>query len=96
MNKYINTDLEQAKSLQLIALNNILATIEKENLNLLEVGFSIGLDSIQETLIYRYITYRKTIDKISINYEFKINNNMYTLKVSQTNGHITIFKKFNL
>lgn len=92
MIKYINSDLEQAKSLQSVALNNILASIEKEELDFLEVDFSIGLDSIQETLIYRYTTYRKTIDKISINYEFKINNNMYVLKVSHTNGHITIFK----
>lgn len=90
--KYINSDLNQAKSLQYVALNNILANIEKEKLTTFEIYYSIGLDSIQEAIVYRYITYRKTIDKISINYEFKINNSMYTLKVSHTNGHITILK----
>ena len=33
------------------------------------------------------------IDKISINYEILLNNNIYIIKVSLTNGHITIHKK---
>ena len=91
--KFINTDLEQAKSLQYIAFNNILAKIESEQPTLLEVGFSIGIDNIQDTLCYRYSSYRKIIDKISINYEILLNNNIYIIKVSLTNGHITIYKK---
>ena len=91
--KFINTDLEQAKSLQSIAFNNILAKIESEQPTLLEVGFSIGIDNIQDTLCYRYSSYRKIIDKISINYEILLNNNIYIIKVSLTNGHITIHKK---
>lgn len=91
--KFVNTDLEQAKSLQSIAFNNILAKIESEQPTLLEVGFSIGIDNIQDTLCYRYSSYRKIIDKISINYEILLNNNIYIIKVSLTNGHITIYKK---
>ena len=91
--KFVNTDLEQAKSLQSIAFNNILAKIESEQPTLLEVGFSIGIDNIQDTLCYRYSSYRKIIDKISINYEILLNNNIYIIKVSLTNGHITIHKK---
>ena len=91
--KFINTDLEQAKSLQSIAFNNILAKIESEQPTLLEIGFSIGIDNIQDTLCYRYSSYRKIIDKISINYEILLNNNIYIIKVSLTNGHITIYKK---
>ena len=91
--KFVNTDLEQAKSLQSIAFNNILAKIESEQPTLLEIGFSIGIDNIQDTLCYRYSSYRKIIDKISINYEILLNNNIYIIKVSLTNGHITIYKK---
>lgn len=91
--KFVNTDLEQAKSLQSIAFNNILAKVESEQPTLLEIGFSIGIDNIQDTLCYRYSSYRKIIDKISINYEILLNNNIYIIKVSLTNGHITIHKK---
>ena len=77
--KFINTDLEQAKSLQSIAFNNILAKIESEQPTLLEIGFSIGIDNIQDTLCYRYSSYRKIIDKISINYEILLNNNIYII-----------------
>ena len=91
--KFVNTDLEQAKSLQSIAFNNILAKVESEQPTLLEIGFSIGIDNIQDTLCYRYSSYRKIIDKISINYEILLNNNIYIIKVSITNGHITIHKK---
>ena len=80
-------------SLQSIAFNNILAKVELGQPTLLEVGFSIGIDNIQDTLCYRYSSYRKIIDKISINYEILLNNNIYIIKVSLTNGHITIYKK---
>lgn len=91
--KYINTDLEQAKALQSIAFNNLLAKIESEQPTLLEVGFSIGIDNIQDTLCYRYYSYRKIIDKISINYEIMLSDTIYVIKVSLTNGHLTIHKK---
>lgn len=56
MNKYIKTDLEQAKAFQVSALNNILAAIENgEKIEEMDISI-ISLDIINKVCRERYGT----------------------------------------
>lgn len=88
--KYIKTDLEQAERLQICALNNILACIEKgEKLPVTNIS-SISMNIIDKVINKRYGSY--DTDCCKLDYVVFIPNSNYGIQIDFLTGKKYIYE----
>ena len=90
LDKYIKTDLEQAEKLQISALNNILACIEKgEKLPVTNIS-SISMNIIDKVINERYDSY--DTDSCKLDYVVFIPNSNYIIQIDFLTGKKYIYE----
>ena len=88
--KYIKTDLEQAEKLQISALNNILACIEKgEKLSVTNIS-SISMNIIDKVINERYNSY--STDCCKLDYVIYIPHSNYSIQINLLTGKKYIYE----
>lgn len=88
--KYIKTDLEQAERLQICALNNILACIEKgEKLPVTNIS-SISMNIIDKVINERYNSYY--VDGMKLDYTIYIPYSDYIIAIDFKTGKKYIYE----
>lgn len=90
LDKYIKTDLEQAEKLQISALNNILACIEKgEKLPVTNIS-SISMNVIDKVINERCNSYY--VDGMKLDYTIYIPHSDYIIAIDFKTGKKYIYE----
>ena len=90
LDKYIKTDLEQAEKLQISALNNILACIEKgEKLPVTNIS-NISMNVIDKVINERYDSYNT--DYCKLDYVIYIPHSNYGIQINLLIGKKYIYE----